>query len=137
VRQVGRNGLGALTESQRKWVPDPFLGNEGHRAVFASLMGGHPMTGPQGENVYAAQVTWDEGMATSALDYMSGRFSSKAIMVVVAGSGHMMYGQGINYRVTRKTGERTLNVMCLTSDGPREVSRGIADFVFVSRPSGS
>jgi uncharacterized iron-regulated protein len=54
-------------------------------------------------------------------------------MVVVAGSGHMMYGQGINYRITRKTGERTLNVMCLTSDGPREVSKGIGDFVFVSR----
>jgi uncharacterized iron-regulated protein len=136
VRQVGRNGLTALTEEQRKWVPDPYIGNEKHKAVFTGLMGGHPMTGPQGDNIYAAQVTWDEGMATSALDYMAGRFSRKAVMVVVAGSGHMMYGQGINYRITRKTGERTLNVMCLTSDGPRQVSKGIADFIFVSRPQG-
>lgn len=133
VRQVGRGGIGVLTEEQRKWVPDPFLGNEGHRAVFTSLMGGHPMTGPQGENIYAAQVTWDEGMATSALDYMATRPNTNAVMVVVAGSGHTMYGQGINYRITRKTGERTLGVMCLTADGPREVSKGIADFVFVSR----
>ncbi len=133
VRQVGRNGLSALTEDQRKWVPDPYLGNDNHKSVFTALMGGHPMTGPQGENIYSAQVTWDEGMATSALDYMKGQFSSKSVMIVVAGSGHMMYGQGINYRITRKTGERCLNVMCLTSDGPREVSRGIADFVFVSR----
>jgi uncharacterized iron-regulated protein len=91
------------------------------------------MTGTQGENIYSAQVTWDEGMATSALDYMNTRHNKNAVMVVVAGSGHMMYGQGINYRITRKTGERTLNVMCLTSDGPREVSKGIGDFVFVSR----
>jgi hypothetical protein len=53
-------------------------------------------------------------------------------MVVVAGSGHMMYGQAINYRITRKTGERTLNVVCINSDGPRQVSKGIADFVSVS-----
>ncbi len=133
VRQVGRTGLTALTEEQRKWVPDPFLGNESHKSVFTALMGGHPMTGTQGENIYSAQVTWDEGMATSALDYMNTRHNKNAVMVVVAGSGHMMYGQGINYRITRKTGERTLNVMCLTSDGPREVSKGIGDFVFVSR----
>ncbi len=135
VRQVGRSGIVVLTNEERKWVPDPYLGNQNHRAVFNALMGGHPMTGPQGENIYSAQVTWDEGMATSALDYMNGRFSSKAVMVIVAGSGHMMYGQGINYRITRKTGERTVNVMCLTSDGPREVSKGIGEFVFVSRES--
>jgi hypothetical protein len=57
-------------------------------------------------------------------------------MVVVAGSGHMMYGQGINYRIGRKTGERALNVMCLTSEAPCQVSSGIGDFVFVSRPQG-
>jgi uncharacterized iron-regulated protein len=136
VRQVGRQGIGVLTPEQRKWVPDPYLGNEKHKAVFTGLMGGHPMTGPQGDNIYAAQVTWDEGMATSALDYMAGRFSRKAVMVVVAGSGHMMYGQGINYRIGRKTGERVLNVMSLTSDGPRQVSSGIGDFIFVSRPQG-
>lgn len=134
VRQVGRQGIGALTEEQRKWVPDPFLGNEKHKAVFTALIGGHPMTGPQAENMYAGQVTWDEGMATSAIDFMNSQFSSKTVLVVVAGSGHMMYGQGINYRITRKTGEKTLNVMCLTSEGPREVSRGLGDFVFVSRP---
>jgi uncharacterized iron-regulated protein len=137
VRTVGRQGLAALTEEQRKWVPDPYLGNDGHKAVFTALMGGHPMTGPQGDNIYAAQVTWDEGMATSALDYMATRPNRNAVMVVVAGSGHMMYGQGINYRITRKTGEPTLDVMCLTSDGPREVSKGLGHFVFVSKGQNS
>ncbi|MEX2243684.1 MAG: ChaN family lipoprotein [Fimbriimonadaceae bacterium] len=133
VRQVGRNGLSVLTEEQREWVPDPYLGNEKHKALFTAMMGGHPMTGTQGENIYSAQVCWDEGMATSALDYMGQRHSKNAVMVVVAGSGHTMYGQGINYRVWRKTGERTLNVVCINSDGPRQVSKGIADFVAVSR----
>ena len=137
VRLVGKQGTGALTPEQRQWVPDPFLGNEKHRAVFTAMIGGHPMAGDQGENMYAAQVTWDEGMATSALDYMKTRLSSKAVMVVVAGSGHMMYGQGINYRIGKKTGERCLNIACITTDGPREVSKGIADFVLATRPAPS
>lgn len=132
VRQVGRNGLTALTEEQRKWVPDPYLGNDKHRALFTSLMGGHPLTGPQGENIYSAQVTWDEGMATSALDYMDTRFSPNAVMVIVAGSGHVMYDQCISYRIKRKTGERTLNVVCINAEGSRQVSKGIADYVFVA-----
>ena len=132
VRAVGRGGLSALTDEQRKWVPDPYLGNDKHRALFTAMMGGHPMTGTQGENIYSAQVTWDEGMATSALDYMAGRFSRNAVMVVVAGSGHTMYGQGINYRIHRKTGEPVVNVLCMTGEGPRSVSRGVADFVVVT-----
>lgn len=132
VRQVGRTGLSALTEDQRKWVPNPTLDNDNHRALFTAMMGGHPMTGPQGENIYAAQVTWDEGMATSAVDYMATRFSKNAVMVVIAGSGHVMYDQCISYRIWKKTGERCLNVVCIDAEGPRQVSKGIADFVFVA-----
>lgn len=134
VRSVGRGGVVALSEEQRKWVPNPDLGNAHHRELFwAMIGGGHPMTGPAAENMYAAQVTWDEGMATSALDHMNGRFSKNVVMVVVAGSGHMMYGQGINYRIRQKTGEAVVNVLCMQAEGPRAVSKGIADFVYVSR----
>ena len=136
VRQVGREGPSVLTPEQREWAPDLYLQNERHRAVFSSMMGGHPLTGAQAENTYAAMVVWDEGMANSALDYMDTRLSRKAVMVIVVGSGHMMYGQGINYRIGRRTGEECLNVICITSEAGRAVSRGLADFVFVSRPAG-
>ncbi|MCH8978616.1 MAG: ChaN family lipoprotein [Armatimonadetes bacterium] len=135
VRQVGREGPSSLTPEQREWVPDLYLQNERHRAVFSSMMEGHPMTGSQAENTYAAMVVWDEGMADSALAYMDTRLSRKAVMVIVVGSGHMMYGQGINYRIGRRTGEECVNVICITAEGERSVSRGLADFVFVSRPA--
>jgi uncharacterized iron-regulated protein len=85
--------------------------------------------------MYSAQVAWDEAMAQAALDFMGGFPNPKRVMVVVAGSGHTMYGQGINWRITKRTGERTLGVVCLTSDGPREVSRGLGDFSFLSPPA--
>jgi len=136
VRQVGREGVGALTTEQRKWAPDLYLENTEHRAVFTALMGGHPLTGARGENIYAAQVTWDEGMATSAIDYMNEHHKGdkSAVMVIVVGAGHVMYGQGINYRIARKTGEKTVNVVGIDSEGPVEVSKGIGEFVFLSPP---
>ncbi|MCH7905046.1 MAG: ChaN family lipoprotein [Armatimonadetes bacterium] len=132
VRSVGREGPGALNSEQREWVPDLFLEDETHRAIFASMMGGHPVTGTQGENIYAAMVTWDEGMARSAIDYMDTRHNRNAVMVVVAGSGHMMYDRGINYRIKLRSGAESLNITCITASETRSVSRGLADFVFVS-----
>jgi hypothetical protein len=52
-------------------------------------------------------------------------------MVVVAGSGHGLYGQGINYRITKRTAKPVLTVICVDGDAPRAVSRGIGDWVFM------
>lgn len=133
VRDVARNGPQTLEGERRAWVPELDLGQAGHRAVFDALMGGHP-PGPALDGMYAGQVTWDTGMAQSALDAMADSANPRRVMVVVAGIGHTMYGQGINLRIARRTGERSLNVACIESDGPREVSRGIADFVYLARP---
>lgn len=136
VRAVGRGGYSALTPDQRKELPeDLFLGNANHKAVFTGLMGGHPMTGTQGENVYAAQVLWDEGMADTALKYLEKRgVSAKTVFVVIAGAGHVMYGQGINYRVERRTGLKGVTLTMFDGTEPREVSRGLGDFVYMAKP---
>jgi uncharacterized iron-regulated protein len=131
VRQIGRKGPSVLTEEQRRWAPELWLKSSDHRSFFEAMMGGHPVTGPQMENIYAAQVSWDEGMATSAVDAMSWRVGDKPVMVIIAGSGHVMYDLGISLRLKRK-GHDALITTCLNSDGPRMVSRGIASFVFTS-----
>lgn len=133
IRQIGREGAVSLTPEQREWVPSLYLQDKTHREIFDVMMVGHP-PGAQLENTYAAMVAWDEGMADTALAYMDSRFNSNLVMVVVVGSGHMLYDRGINYRVARRTGESSVNVLCITAEGARQVSRGIADFVFVSRP---
>jgi uncharacterized iron-regulated protein len=131
VRRVGRGGTGALTEDERLQVPEVDVSNRDHRAVFNALMGGHPPTGAQGENIYAAQVLWDVAMADSALKYLASRpTSARTVMVVLAGSGHVMYGQGINYRIWKRTGETGLTMVMAESAEPIRVARGLADFVY-------
>ncbi len=135
VRRVGRQGPAGLTDAEKAQVPAIDVSIKGHRSVFDALMGGHPPTGPQGENIYAAQVLWDVGMADSALKYLAENpTTSKTVMVVVAGSGHVMYGQGINYRVWSRTGERGITLTMTESDRPIDVSRGLGDYVFTARP---
>ena len=131
VREVGREGPSKIDASRKPWVPELYLQNENHREIFTSLMGGHPMTGPQGENIYAAQVTWDTGMAKSAIDAMEDKLSDNWVMVIVAGIGHVMYGECINYRIKRMGGGESLDVVCIDkSNSANLVSTKIADFVY-------
>lgn len=135
VRAVGRGGPEALTPEQKSQVPELFLGNAEHKMVFEALMGGHPMTGAQGANVYAAQVLWDEGMADTALKYLESHpTTSRTVFVVVAGVGHVMYGQGINYRIRRRSGYSGITVSMVEADLSAEVSRGIGDFAYAAKP---
>jgi uncharacterized iron-regulated protein len=133
VRQVGRQGLAGLTTEQRLQLPsDLFLGNQDHRNVFQGLMGGHPMTGTQGENMYAAQVLWDEAMADTAIKWMERYGDRNTVFVVLAGSGHVMYRQGINYRIQRRTKKSGITVVMSQAKGPAQVSKGIGDFVYLT-----
>lgn len=134
VRSVGRSGMASLTSDQIRELTDLELGNKNHRMIFDTLMGGHPPTGAMGQNIYTAQVLWDEGMADTAIKATRGWSNPGRVLVIVAGAGHVMYGQGIGYRITRRTGLPTLTVTCIDSEGPRKVSRGLGDFVFVAPP---
>lgn len=135
VRKVGRGGASALSAEEQAQVPAIDTKNSDHRSIFNALMGGHPPTGPQGENIYSAQVLWDVSMADSALKYWdSAPRTSKTVFVVVAGIGHTMYGQGINYRIWKRTGEKGLNLAAVSGEGKIEVSRGLADAVACFEP---
>ncbi|HEY0868681.1 MAG TPA: ChaN family lipoprotein [Fimbriimonas sp.] len=133
VRLVGRTGLSALPVSARLQLPNEFFtGNKDHRRVFEALMGGHPMTGPGGDNIYSAQVLWDVAMADTALKWLE-RFGAKdQVFVVLAGSGHVMYDQGISYRVERRRGGDGITVVMGQAEGPVEVSKGLGDFFLLS-----
>jgi uncharacterized iron-regulated protein len=136
VRAVGRGGISALSSDQRSQLPaDIDLGWKSHKAVFAAMMGGHPMSGTSGDNMYAAQVLWDAGMADSLLKYWDRcPRTPRTVIVVVAGAGHVMYGLGINGRVARRTGERGVTVTMVETADKATVSRGIGDYVFAAKP---
>ncbi len=129
VRQASRQGFESFSPEQRKWLPELDLTNANHRKVFEALLGGHPPA-MEGIDIYRGQVAWDTGMAQSALDWKRERLGAKPIMMICAGNGHVMYDQGINYRITQLSGLPTKSVICLSGD-PRSVSRGLGDFVFL------
>jgi uncharacterized iron-regulated protein len=127
VRTVGRTGFDSLPAEVRAQLPALDLGNDNHKAVFNALMGGHP---PGSPNVYAAQVLWDEAMADSAIKYLAKTpVNDKTVFVIIAGNGHVMYGQGIGWRLAKRTGDRPLTIVTVSHNGPSKVSRGAGDYV--------
>jgi uncharacterized iron-regulated protein len=77
-------------------------------------------------------VLWDEAMADTALKYLEvHRPNSRTVFVVIAGSGHVMYGQGINYRIAKRHGGEGITVVMADSNEPLPVSNGIGDFMMV------
>lgn len=136
VRTVGRQGLAGLTQQQRDQLPEDIdLGWKDHRRFFEAMVGGHPMAGPMGDNMYAAQVLWDVGMADSALKYWDRTpRSSKTVVVILAGVGHTAYGLGINGRIAKRTGDPGITVSMVEAADKATVSRGLGDFVFAAKP---
>jgi len=134
VRSVGRNGLSGLSVDAKAALPEDIrLDMADHKQVFNSLMGGHSMAGPSMDNMYAAQVLWDEGMADTAIKYLAAhKPDRKTVFVIIAGSGHVMYGQGINLRLTNRKAGSILNVVMDQANESQEVSNGIADFILVT-----
>lgn len=133
VRAVGRNGFTALPDEAKTSLPLPIDTDvPEHRQVFNALMGGHPMTGPAGENMYAAQTLWDVGMADTAAKYLEKVRDRRTVFVVLAGSGHVMYGQGINLRLARRKAGDGITLVMTESKDPVTVSNGLGDFVYVS-----
>jgi uncharacterized iron-regulated protein len=134
VHEVAQGGFEGLTTDAKAELPsDMRLDMTDHRAVFDSLMGGHSTTNTSMDRMYAAQVLWDEGMADTAIRYLSvHRPDRRTVFVIVAGSGHVMYGQGINLRLARRKAGEFLTVVMTESTAPLEVSNGLADFVYVT-----
>lgn len=131
VRTAGKTGYDSLSEDVRaQVVPSLDLGNENHKAVFNAMMGGHPLG--MGSNIYSGQVLWDTGMADTAIRYLGAHHTPpNTVFVIVAGAGHVMYGQGINYRLGQRHAGKCLNVVMVSgANGAVTVSRGIGDFVY-------
>lgn len=135
VRKVGKQGYSGLPTSAKLQLPSElYLGNKDHRKVFDAMVGPHQGMGSM-DNMYAAQVLWDEGMADTAIKYRGlSPNTPDSVFVVIAGSGHIMYNQGIPYRIARRRAGQGISLVMIVSDKPVEVSKGIGDFVFVSMP---
>jgi uncharacterized iron-regulated protein len=134
---VSLHGIQGLPTSARLQLPpEIFLGNADHRRIFDAMVGPHGMPGVSPDNIYAAQVLWDESMADTALRYLAlTQPPSDTVFVTISGSGHVLYGQGLNWRIARRKGGRGVTVVMMQSATPVTVSRGIGDFVYLTAPT--
>lgn len=138
VTKIRMEGWDALTEQEKELAPRPDVSHEEHRklirAIFESSDLPHQMKGPGldkvFEGLYRAQSAWDEGMA-----FYAARASdeSEKRIVVLAGSGHLLYNLGINRRVYELNHMPYETVICLEipkDQGSLRVSRSLGDYVW-------
>jgi uncharacterized iron-regulated protein len=126
--KVFHGGIKSLTPQDRELIPDDIepIGmdyKERLRAIFNT----HPESNTF-EMFVEGQQLWDETMADTAAKYLKQR--PQTMLVVLAGLGHMMYGDGIPKALDRRLGGKysavAINGIQLGK------FPGIADYILVS-----
>ncbi|MBI4496101.1 MAG: ChaN family lipoprotein [Deltaproteobacteria bacterium] len=124
VEKVSREGLDSLSAEEKRSVPAQMDFSDGsYRERLHQVFQAHRDLGVKDFNFFhQAQILWDETMAESVADYLSGHPEYQ--MVVLAGSGHLAFGSGIPRRAARRNGFSYVILL-----NGVELERGIADYV--------
>jgi uncharacterized iron-regulated protein len=125
TRRVGEVGIAGLTEAERARVPAEIDRNDPtYRERIEAVFAMHPSESQRDvENFLEVQLLWDEGMAERAASYL--KLHPERTLVVLAGSGHVEYGQGIPSRLTRRLDVPTAIILNGTQ---RTMDPAAADF---------
>ncbi len=128
--QAGDGGIASLSAEQMSQIPADIDRDDADylervKAVFAI----HPKDEDASfERFLDVQLLWDEGMAERAAAYL--REHPSKTLVVLAGSGHVAYGQGIPRRVARRIEAPAATVVSGTN---RRFDVDVADFILYPR----
>ena len=117
VQTIRMKGFDALPPEQRAMLPPKVdIENAEHQQLFhasfdtTDTMHGN-MPEPVFQSMYRAQCAWDAAMGWNALQALKRNGNSKAIMVVLIGSGHVAYGLGAERQVRTWFDGRTASVI--------------------------
>ena len=138
ISKVRMRGWEALSDEEKGMVPKPDLTQKDHRTLIRTIFEGadmpHQMKGKGLEKVfeglYRAQTAWDETMAHHALAAL---YKEEGKIVVLAGSGHLLYNLGISLRAYNKSEMPFKTVVCVVIPKGKksvEVSCSLADYVW-------
>jgi len=129
--KVAKVGFAGLDETERAMVPQEIDREDpGYRERIEAVFAHHPHAEKKDfEHFLEAQLLWDEGMAERAADYL--QRNPKQRMVVLAGSGHLVYGQGIPKRLLRRVPASSAIVINSPDYG---IEPGLADFLLFPEP---
>ena len=145
TRKVSREGLESLTVADRRFIPpiseiraEPEAYRERMRLIYQEIHQGKSNS-RQFDRFFFAQILWDETMADRVSQFLQA--NPKTQVVVLAGQGHIVYGDGIPSRVARRTKRtkrrslvQTLILLNPTEDMTAPSEPAIADY-FWNDPS--
>ncbi len=148
VRAVATKGVAGLTPEQRAELPPLKLDKPEQRHfiehMYESQGTHHHQT--NFDHFWEAQRVWDETMAQSVADYLSGPGAAQ-VVAVIAGNGHIEYGLGIPDDLRRRSGVPQRIVSFQEADhvtwgpgpGPpvamSDYGRPLADYVWLTTAS--
>ncbi len=124
---VARVGLEGLAKAQRAELPES-MGSAGaaYRKRLRAAYAAHGSAEPGDfDHFVEAQLVWDESMAANAASYLQTHPARR--MVVLAGAGHVEFGDGIPARLARRTAVSYAIVL----NGGAELEPGMADYVLL------
>jgi uncharacterized iron-regulated protein len=127
--QIARVGIAGLSAQQRTYLPKEIVpAEEAYRSRLRAAFQEHGDQNPGDfDHFVEAQLVWDEGMAESAAAYLNANQDRR--MVILAGSGHLMFGDGIPKRLERRT-NATYAIVLNSAD---EVEPRMADYLLLSK----
>lgn len=142
VSQVAQKGIEGLTPEDRAKLPEMDLSDDEHRAyirrIFRSHHGGEASAF---DRFYQSQCLWDEGMAEALSDFLRSPDNQDKTVLVLAGTGHIVFDFGIPKRFHRRTPlpYETIVLKEWRKEPDQDLSasaspRPLADFLWLTRP---
>ena len=124
--KVARQGLKALTAEERASLPETIdTSDADHRAFVWERFKGHmsnpmvPFTEKDFPTFYESQCVWEDTMADSIDRYFKAMKKPAGRMVIIVGSGHVLYRFGIPKRANRRTGLPYQSIVCMDTQTGR------------------
>jgi uncharacterized iron-regulated protein len=137
ISKIRMKGWDALTEAEKAIVPKPDLTHEEHRLLLRSIFSAEGMPAAMKgagmdmmfEGLYRGQSAWDTVMGSNAV---RARNLDGRKVVVLVGSGHLLYNLGLNRRAAEMSKLPFKSVVIV--DVPKgkasvTVSRTLADYI--------
>ncbi len=130
TQQVGKGGVDSLSETDKQRLPREIDRTvEGYRDRIRAVYDQHPhMQGRDFDNFLDAQLMWDEGMAERAADWLEANPGRQ--MVILAGVGHLAYGDGIPDRLSRR--EPVSRAIILNANEADELGPEMGDYLILT-----
>ena len=104
VRKVAQNGIEKLSPEDKATLPEIDLTDKEHlayiKAIYRDHQGG---SAEKFKHFYQAQCLWDDGMAETLSDFLKSSDGEGKTVVVIVGSGHVVFDFGIPKRFHRRT----------------------------------